>query len=259
MFFNRTNKSSRIFPKPAVIPLHLHDNGWCQKERPCGGKKIRAANENRNFTEVFWTVRLSHTHFWKMDTTSSYKRLEKWKSHTKMAQQSEKFRWKKSMACPCFLHRVFSKAVQPSMKVVIEVYINDFFLVVEYANKMVRQIKEWCFFWSVSLQPTKRNTFPHAVLLRHERVACHCFMSFGLCDKNGTASCGYKSQPLSARQTKKSPWQYSLEVFQGIPPRFFFLPCHSRGKLVWDMRTVFLRRRLTFIQNTRKDENMQTK
>lgn len=45
-----------------------------------------------------------------------------------------------------FLHRVFSKAVQPSMKVVIEVYINDFFLVVEYANKMVRQIKEWCFF-----------------------------------------------------------------------------------------------------------------
>ena len=23
-------------------------------------------------------------------------------------------------------------------------------------------------------------TFPHAVLLRHERVACNCFMSFGL-------------------------------------------------------------------------------
>ena len=128
---------------------------------------------------------------------------------------------KEELACPCFLHRVFSKAVQPSMKVVVGVYINDFFLAVEYANKMVRQIKEWCFFWSVSLQPTKRSTFPHAVLLRHERVACHCFMSFGLCDKNGTASCGYKSQPLSARQTKKSPWQYSLEVFQGIPPRIF--------------------------------------
>ena len=94
--------------------------------------------------------------------------LGKWKSHTRMAQPSEKFRWKKSMACPCFLHRVFSKAVQPSMKVVVEVYINDFFLAMEYANKMVRQIKEWCFFWSVSLQPTKRNTFPHAVLLRHE-------------------------------------------------------------------------------------------
>ena len=109
--------------------------------------------------------------------------LGKWKSHSRMAQPSEKFRCKKSMACPCFLHRVFSKAVQPSMKVVVGVYINDFFLAVEYANKMVRQIKEWCFFWSVSLQPTKRSTFPHAVLLRHERVACHCFMSFGLCDK----------------------------------------------------------------------------
>lgn len=36
----------------------------------------------------------------------------------------------------------------------------------------------------------------------------------------------------------------------------FFLPCHSRGKLVWGTRTVFLRRRLTFIQNTRKDENI---
>ena len=34
----------------------------------------------------------------------------------------------------------------------------------------------------------------------------------------------------------------------------FFLPCHSRGKLVWDTRTVFLRRRLTFIQNVQKDE-----
>ena len=147
--------------------------------------------------------------------------LGKWKSHTRMAQPSEKFRWKKSMACPCFLHRVFSKAVQPSMKVVVGVYINDFFLAVEYANKTVRQIKEWCLFWTVSLQPTKRNTFPHAVLLRHEMVACHCFMSFGLCDKNGTANCGYKSQPLSARQTKKSPWLYSLEVFQGIPPRIF--------------------------------------
>ena len=56
---------------------------------------------------------------------------------------------------------------------------------------------------------------------RHERVACHCFMSFGLCDKNGTASCGYKNQPLSARQTKKSPWQYSLEAFQGILSRIF--------------------------------------
>ena len=38
------------------------------------------------------------------------------------------------------------KAVQPSMKVVVGVYINDFFLAVEYANKIVRQIKEWCFF-----------------------------------------------------------------------------------------------------------------
>ena len=28
----------------------------------------------------------------------------------------------------------------------------------------------------------------------------------------------------------------------------FFLPCHSRRKFVWGMRTVFFRRRLTFIK-----------
>ena len=219
--FCENRRLDLLFPKPAAIPLHLHDNGWCQKERPCGGKKIRAANENRNFTEVFglydYRILISE----KLIQLRLTNVLGKWKSHTRMAQPSEKFQWKKSMACPCFLHRVFSKAVQSSMKVVVGVYINDFFLAVEYANKIVRQIKEWCFFWSVSLQPTKRSTFPHAVLLRHERVACHCFMSFGLCNKNGTASCGYKSQPLSARQTKKSPWQYSLEAFQGILSRIF--------------------------------------
>lgn len=147
--------------------------------------------------------------------------LGKWKSHTRMAQPSEKFRWKKSMACPCFLHRVFSKAVQPSMKVVVEVYINDFFLAVEYANKMVRQIKEWCFFWSVSLQPTKETLFlmPYYWDMKGWRATVSCRLDCAI--KNGTVSCGYKSQPLSARQTKKSPWQYSLEVFQGIPPRIF--------------------------------------
>ena len=152
--------------------------------------------------------------------------LGKWKSHTRMAQPSEKFRWKKSMACPCFLHRVFFKAVQPSMKVVVEVYINDFFLAVEYANKMVRQIKEWCFFWSVSLQPTKRSTFPHAVLLRHERVVCHCFMSFGLCDKKMELRVvAIKVSRCQHGKKMKRPWLYSLEEFQGILPRFF--PCRA--------------------------------
>lgn len=185
--------------------------------------------------------------------------LGKWKSHTRMAQPSEKFRWKKSMACPCFLHRVFSKAVQPSMKVVVEVYINDFFLAVEYANKMVRQIKEWCFFWSVSLQPTKRNTFPHAVLLRHESVVCHCFMSFGLCDKKMELRVvAIKVSRCQHGKQRKVLGSIVLKYFKAYR-QGFFLPCHSRRKLVWGTRTVFLRRRLTFIQNTRKDENMQTK
>lgn len=104
-------------------------------------------------------------------------RIQEW--HSLQRNSGERRVWLVHASCIV----VFSKAVQPSMKVVVGVYINDFFLAVEYANKIVRQIKEWCLFWSVSLQPTKRSTFPHAVLLRHERVACHCFMSFGLCDK----------------------------------------------------------------------------
>ena len=147
--------------------------------------------------------------------------LGKWKSHTRMAQPSEKFRWKKSMACPCFLHRVFSKAVQPSMKVVVEVYINDFFLAVEYANKMVRQIKEWCFFCRLQANRSKETLFlmPYYWDMKGWRATVSCRLDCAI--KNGTASCDYKGQPLSARQTKKSPWQYSLEVFQGIPPRIF--------------------------------------
>ena len=50
--FFENRRLDLLFPKPAAIPLHLHDNGWCQKERPCGGKRIRATNENRNFTEI---------------------------------------------------------------------------------------------------------------------------------------------------------------------------------------------------------------
>ena len=40
----------------------------------------------------------------------------------------------------------------------------------------------------------------------------------------------------------------------------FFLPCHSRGKLVRGTRTVFLRWRLGFIQKMQKDEicNLKT-
>ena len=84
--------------------------GWCQKERPCGGKKIRQQMKIET-SRKFWTARLSHTHFWEMDTIRLANVLGKWKSHTRMAHL-EKFRWKKSMACPCFLHQVFSKAVQ---------------------------------------------------------------------------------------------------------------------------------------------------
>lgn len=184
--------------------------------------------------------------------------LGKWKSHTRMAQPSEKFRWKKSMACPCFLHRVFSKAVQPSMKVVVEVYINDFFLAVEYANKMVRQIKEWCFFWSVSLQPTKKTLFlmPYYWDMKGWRATVSCRLDYAI--KMELRIVAIKVSRCQHGKQRKVLGSIVLKYFKAYR-QGFFLPCHSRRKLVRGTRTVFLRRRLTFIQNTRKDENMQTK
>ena len=201
MFFNRTNKSSRIFPKPAVISLHLHDNGWCQNERPCGGKKIRATNENRNFTEVFglYDYRILISEKWIQrrltNVLKNGNRIQKWHSHQR--NSDERRVWLVHASCIGFSPRLCSQAWKWSLRFTSKTS----FLRWSMQTKMVRQIKEWCFFWSVSLQPTKRSTFPHAVLLRHESVACHCFMSFGLCDKNGTASCDYKSQPSSKKDS----------------------------------------------------------
>ena len=85
--FFENRRLDLLFPKPAAIPLHLHDNGWCQKERPCGGKKIRAANENRNFTEVFglYDYRILISEKWiQRRLTSVLKngnRIQKWHSH----------------------------------------------------------------------------------------------------------------------------------------------------------------------------------
>ena len=120
MFFNRTNKSSRIFPKPAAIPLHLHDNGWCQKERPCGVKKIRAANENRNlnenrnFTEVFglYDYRILISEKWIQrrltNVLKNGNRIQKWHSHQR--NSDERRVWLVHASCIGFSPRLCSQA-----------------------------------------------------------------------------------------------------------------------------------------------------
>ena len=147
--------------------------------------------------------------------------LGKWKSHTRMAHPSEKFRWKKSMACPCFLHRVFSKAVQPSMKVVVGVTSMTSFLRWSMQTKLYGKSRNGVYFDRLACNRQKETLFlmPYYWDMKRWRATVSCRLDCAI--KNGTASCGYKSQPLSARQTKKSPWQYSLEVFQGILSRIF--------------------------------------
>lgn len=193
-----------------------------------------------------------------MDTTSSYKRLEKWKSHTIMAQPSEKFRCKKSMACPCFLHRVFSKAVQPSMKVVVGVYINDFFLAVEYANKWYGKSRNGVSFDRLACNRQKEALFlmPYYWDMKGWRTTVSCRLDCAI--KMKLRVVAIKVSRCQHGKQRKVLGSIVLKYFKAYR-QGFFLPCHSRRKLVWGTRTVFLRRRLTFIQNTRKDENMQTK
>lgn len=51
-------------------------------------------------------------------------------------------------------------------------------------------------------------------------------MPFELCNKNGTANCVYKNQPLSARQSMKSPpdtLELTLQIFYSFGIRSQFL------------------------------------
>ena len=120
MFFNRTNKSSRIFPKPADIPLHLHDNGWCQKERPCGRKKIRAANENRNFTEVIglYDYRILISEKWIQrrltNVLKNGNRIQKW--HSLQRNSGEIRVWLVHASCIWFSPRLCSQAWKWSLR-----------------------------------------------------------------------------------------------------------------------------------------------
>ena len=148
--------------------------------------------------------------------------LEERKSHREWHCRQRNTDERRAWLIPCFLRRVFSKVVQPSMKAVVEVYGGDFFRAVECANKIVRQIEEWCFFFNrLACNRQKEIRFLMPYYGDGNGWHRHCFLSIGMSKENGTASCGYKSQPLSARQNTKSPWLYSLEAFQGIPPRIF--------------------------------------
>ena len=221
MFFNRTNKSSRIFPKPAAIPLHLHDNGWCQKERPCGGKKIRAANENRNFTEVFglYDYRILISEKWIQrrltNVLKNENRIQKWHIHQR--NSDERRVWLVHASCIGFSPRLCNQAWKWSLRFTSKTS----FLRWSMQTKWYGKSRNGVSFDRLACNRQKETLFlmPYYWDMKGWRATVSCRLDCAI--KNGTASCGYKSQPLSARQTKKSPWQYSLEVFQGIPPRIF--------------------------------------
>ena len=175
--------------------------------------------------------------------------LGKWKSHTRMAQPSEKFRWRRvwlvHASCIGFSPRLCSQAWKWSLRFTSMTSFLRWSMQTKWYGKSRNGVS------FDRLQPTKRSTFPHAVLLRHESVVCHCFMSFGLCDKKMELRVVAIKVSRRRRKTvlvpqtnflrlwhgKKNPWRYALKCFKTILPRTFLcLPCWQR---------------LTFIATTR--------
>ena len=219
--FFENRRLDLLFPKPAAIPLHLHDNGWCQKERPCGGKKIRAANENRNFTEVFglhdYSILISEKWI-QLRLTNVLKngnRIQKWHIHQR--NSDERRVWLVHASCIGFSPRLCSQAWKWSLRFTSMTS----FLRWSMQTKWYGKSRNGVSFDRLACNRQKEALFlmPYYWDMKGWRATVSCRLDCAI--KNGTASCGYKSQPLSARQTKKSPWQYSLEAFQGIPPRIF--------------------------------------
>ena len=184
--------------------------------------------------------------------------LGKWKSHTRMAQPSEKFRCKKSMACPCFLHRVFSKAVQPSMKGSLRFTSMTSFLQWSMQTKWYGKSRNGVSFDRLACNRQKEALFlmPYYWDMKGWRATVSCRLDCAIEMKLRVVA--IKVSRCQHGKQRRVLGSIVLKYFKAYR-QGFFLPCHSRRKLVWGTRTVFLRRRLTFIQNTRKDENMQTK
>ena len=176
----------------------------------------------------------------------------------KMAQPSEKFRWKKSMACPCFLHRVFSKAVQPSMKGSLRFTSMTSFLQWSMQTKWYGKSRNGVSFDRLACNRQKEALFlmPYYWDMKGWRATVSCRLDCAI--KMELRVVAIKVSRCQHGKQRKVLGCIVLKYFKAYR-QGFFLPCHSRRKLVWGTRTVFLRRRLTFIQNTRKDENMQTK
>lgn len=193
-----------------------------------------------------------------MDTTSSYKRLEKWKSHTKMSQPSEKFRWKKSMAvhasCIGFSPRLCSQAWKWSLRFTSMTS----FLRWSMQTKWYGKSRNGVSFDRLACNRQKEALFlmPYYWDMKGWRATVSCRLDCAI--KMELRVVAIKVNRCQHGKQRKVLGSIVLKHFKAYC-QGFFLPCHSRRKLVWGTRTVFLRRRLTFIQNTRKDENMQTK
>lgn len=141
---------------------------------------------------------------------------------------------------------------------VVEVYINDFFLAVEYANKWYGKSRNGVSFDRLACNRQKEALFlmPYYWDMKGWRATVSCRLDCAI--KMELRVVTIKVSRCQHGKQRKVLGSIVLKHFKAYC-QGFFLPCHSRRKLVWGTRTVFLRRRLTFIQNTRKDENMQTK
>ena len=184
--------------------------------------------------------------------------LGKWKSHTRMAQPSEKFRWKKSMlvhaSCIGFSPRLCSQAWKWSLRFTSMTS----FLRWSMQTKWYGKSRNGVSFDRLACNRQKEALFlmPYYWDMKGWRATVSCSLDCAI--KMELRIVAIKVSRCQHGKQRKVLGCIVLKYFKAYR-QGFFLPCHSRRKLVWGTMTVFLRRQLTFIQNTRKNENMQTK
>ena len=168
----------------------------------------------------FWTVGLSHILFWEMDTTSFYKCFRKMEIAHKNGTAFREIPMKEEYGLSMLLASGFRLCSQ-AWKWSLRFTSMTSFLRWSMQTKWYGKSRNGVSFDRLACNRQKEALFlmPYYWDMKGWRATVSCRLDCAI--KNGTVSCGYKSQPLSARQTKKSPWQYSLEVFQGIQPRIF--------------------------------------
>ena len=194
----------------------------------------------------FWTARLSHTHFGKMDLSScihfeeNSHRIQKWHSHQR--NSDERRVWLAHASCFGFSPRLCNQAWKWSLIFTAM----TFFMRWNMQTKLYGKSRNGVSFNRLACDRQKETLFlmPYFWDRKGWRATVSCRLDCAI--KMGLRIVAIKVSRCQHGKKWKVLGCIVLKNFKAYR-QGFFLPCHSRGKSVRGTRTVFLRQRLTFI------------